>query len=145
MGLAVFLVVVTFGFWAPTWRLKFGVSVGVVALRVSDKNHATFTHFTMKILRTYIYINCSRKICLLKNLSAYCVYPPASPIFLLFCEHKHYDNAATNSNSEKATSRIMASVIGRVDTGQKKISLELDAFGLMDSTMLRSVLSWRAF
>ena len=137
--------VVNLAVWAPTFRLRIGVSVGVVALSLSNEIRVTVTHFTMEIIRTYRYIKCSRKICLLKNLSSYCGHSSTSPFYLLLCEHKRYDNAATIWNSEKATSRIMTSLRGRVDTGQKKISPELDAFGLLDYTMLRSVLLWRAF
>jgi hypothetical protein len=72
------------------------------------------------------------------------VYSPTSPFFLLLCEQKHCDNAASITNSEKSTSRITASLRGRVDMG-RKISPELDAFVLLDSTMLPSVLSWHAF
>ena len=68
-----------------------------------------------------------------------------SPFFLLLCEHKHCDNAETDSNSEKSTSRIMGSSRGMVDTEQKKISPELYAIGLLDSTMLRLVLPCREF
>jgi len=82
--------------------------------------------------------------CLLKNNFSYCVCSPTSPFFLLLSEHKHYDNAATNSNSEKYTSRIVASLRGRVDTGRKKISPELDAFVLLVSTRIRLVFFWHA-
>ena len=34
-------------------------------------------------------------------------------------EHKHCDNAATNSNSENARSRMEASMLGSVSTGDK--------------------------
>jgi hypothetical protein len=78
------------------------------------------------------------------KITAYCVYSPTSPFFLLLCEQKHCDNAATITNSEKSTSRITAIMRGRVDMG-RKISPELDAFVLLDSTMLLSVLSWHAF
>jgi len=37
-----------------------------------------------------------------------------------FCEHKHCDNAATNSNSENAGSRTVTSLRGGVDTGTKE-------------------------
>ena len=38
---------------------------------------------------------------------------------MLLSEHKHYDNAATNSNSENAISRMVASLWGSVGTGTK--------------------------
>jgi len=74
------------------------------------------TNFTMKIIRTYLYINCNKKI-LLKNISAYCGYSPTSPFFLLLSEHKLCDNAATNSKSENSGSRMVASLRGSVGTG----------------------------
>jgi hypothetical protein len=79
---------------------------------------------------------------LLKNILAYCGYSSTSPVFLLLSEHKHCDNAATNSNSENARSRIVASLRGSVGTGTKrKYSQILGAFGLLDFTMLRPVLA----
>jgi len=68
---------------------------------------------------TYLYITCN-KIFLLKNVLAYCGYSPTSPFLLLLSEHKHYDNAATNSNSENARSRMVASLPGSVCTGTKE-------------------------
>jgi len=57
------------------------------------------------------------KIYLLKYILAYCGYSPTSPFFLLPPEHKHCDNAATNSNSENARSRMVASLRESVGTG----------------------------
>ena len=48
---------------------------------------------------------------------AYCGYSLTSPVFLLLSEHKHCNNAATNSNSKNAKSRIVASLHGSVVTG----------------------------
>jgi hypothetical protein len=31
------------------------------------KKHVTATHFTMKIIRTYLYINCNKKILFVKK------------------------------------------------------------------------------
>ena len=61
-----------------------------------------------------------RKFYLLKNILAYRGYSPTSPFFLLLTEHKHCDNAATNSNSENARSRMLASLRGNVGTGTKE-------------------------
>jgi hypothetical protein len=62
-----------------------------------------------------------------------------------FCEDKHYNNAATNSNSENTRSERWQ-VCGEAWVwGQRKNSPVLGAFGLLDFTMLRSVLTWRAF
>jgi len=57
---------------------------------------------------------------LLKNILAYCGYSPTSLFFLLLSEHKHCDNAATNSNSENAKSIMVASLRGSVGTGTKE-------------------------
>jgi len=57
---------------------------------------------------------------LLKNILAYCGYSPTSPFFFLLCGHKHCDNAATNSNSENARSRMVASLQESMGTGTKK-------------------------
>jgi len=74
----------------------------------------------MKILRTYLYITCNKKFLFVNKIFAYCAYSPTSPFFLLLSEHKHCDNAATNSNSENARSRMVASLRGRVGTGTKE-------------------------
>jgi len=57
---------------------------------------------------------------LLKNILAYCGYSPTSPFFLLLSEHKHCDNAATNSKSENVRSGMVASLRGRVGTRTKE-------------------------
>jgi len=57
---------------------------------------------------------------LLKNILAYCGYSLTSPFFLLLSEHKHCDNAATNSNSENARSSMVASLQGSIGTGTKE-------------------------
>ena len=99
----------------------------------------------MKIIRTYLYITCNKKILIVKNIFAYCGYSPTSPFFMLPSTHKHCDNAATNSNSENARSRMVASLRGSMGTGTKGLSQVLGAFGLLDFTVLRPVLAWRAF
>ena len=77
------------------------------------------THFTMKIIVRI----CTQPVIitfyLLKIILAYCGYSPTSPFFLLLSEHKHCDNAATNSNSENVRSRMVASLRGSVGTGTK--------------------------
>jgi len=82
---------------------------------------------------------------LLKNILAYCGYSPTFPFFLLLSEHKHCDNAATNSNSENARSRKFASLREAWLRGQGKMSQVLGAFGPLDFTMLQPVLTWCAF
>ena len=83
------------------------------------KKHVIVTHFTMKIIRTYLYITCNKKILFVKSILAYCGYSPTSPSFLLLSEHKHCDNVATNSSSEKARSRMVASLRVSMGTGTK--------------------------
>jgi len=84
------------------------------------KKRVIATHFRMKILRTYLHVTCNKKILFVKKIIAYCGYSPTSPFFLLLSEHKHCDNATTNSNSENARSRMMASLGGSVGTGTKE-------------------------
>ena len=48
------------------------------------------------------------------------MYSPTSPFLFLLSEYKYCDNAATNSNSENARSRMVASLRGRVGTGTKE-------------------------
>jgi len=84
------------------------------------KKHVIVTHFTMKILRTYLYITCNKKILFVKKILSYCGYSQTFPLFLLLSEHKHCDNTAVNSNSEKARSRMVASLRGSVGTGTKE-------------------------
>ena len=89
------------------------------------KKRVIVTHMTMKIVRTYLYITCNKKIkfYLLKNALAYCGNSPSSPFFWLLSEHKHCKNAATNSNSEKAKSKMVASLQRSVGTGTKEDEL----------------------
>jgi len=81
---------------------------------------------------------------LLKNILAYCGYSPTSPFFFLFSVHKHCDNTATDSNSENARSRMVASLRGNMGTGTK-MSQVLGMFGLLDFTMLQPILAWCTF
>ena len=57
---------------------------------------------------------------MLKNILAYFGYSPTSPFSFLLSEHKYCDNASTNSNSENARSRMLASLRGSVGTGTKQ-------------------------
>ena len=85
-----------------------------------------------------------RKFYLLKNTLAYCGNSPISLFSLLLSEHKHCDNAATNSNSKNARSRTVESLQGSSgyeDNG----SQVLGAYGLLDFTIVQPVLAWRAF
>jgi len=61
-------------------------------------------------------------------------------------EHKHCNNAATNSNSENARSRMVERLRGSVVWVQRReMSQVLGAFGLLYFTTLRPVLAWRTF
>ena len=84
------------------------------------KKRVIVTHFTTKIICTYLYITCNKKNLFVKNILAYCGYSPTSLFFFLLSEHKHCDNAATNSNSENARSRMVASLWGSVGMGTKE-------------------------
>jgi hypothetical protein len=42
------------------------------------------------------------------------------PFYLLFSEHTHCDNMATNSNSENTRSRMVASLRGSMCMGKKE-------------------------
>jgi hypothetical protein len=77
-------------------------------------------HFTMKIILRTCTKPEIKKFYLLKNILAYCGYSPTSLFFLLLSEHKHCDNAATNSNSENTRSRMVASLRGSVGTRTKE-------------------------
>jgi len=74
----------------------------------------------MKIIHAYLYITCNKIILFVKkHLSLLWVFTDFS-ILLVASEHKHCDNAATNSNSEQARSRMVASLRGSVGTGTKE-------------------------
>jgi len=77
-------------------------------------------HFYNENHTTCLYITCNKKFYLLKIISPYCGYLPTFPFFLLLSEHKHCDNAATNSNSENARSRMVANLRGSVGTRTKE-------------------------
>jgi len=87
------------------------------------KKGVIVTHFTMKIIRTCLYITCNKIFFVKTYLLDYCDYSPTSPSFLLLSEHKHCHNAATNSNSEKARSRKVASLWGSMGKGTKEDEL----------------------
>ena len=94
---------------------------------------------------TYRYITGNKKILFVKTILAYCGYSRTCPFFFLVSEHKDCDNAATNLNSGNARSRMVASLWEAWLRGNRKMSKLLGAFGLLDFTMLRPVLAWRAF
>jgi len=84
------------------------------------KKHVIVTLFVTKIIRTYLYITCNKKILFLKKYFSHLWVFTDFSILLLLSEHKHCDNAATNSNSENARSRMVASLWGSVRTGTKE-------------------------
>ena len=98
----------------------------------------------MKIICTYLYITCNKKILFVKNTLAYCGYSPTSPFLFLLSKHKHCDNAATNLSSENARSRMVASLQGSMG---KETMEEGSSTGraLLDFTTLRPVLTWPTF
>ena len=123
--------------------------------RQNNKNHAFSSKRCISNEKTcycytfyyenHKYITCNRKFYLLKNILSYCEYSPNSPIFLLLSEHKHCDNAQlirTARTLEAEWWQVCGEAWVR---GQRKMSQVLGAFGLLDFTMLRPVLAWRAF
>jgi len=72
--------------------------------------------------RAYLYINCNRKILFVKQyFTLLWVFTDFSILFFfLLFEHKNCDNVITNSNSENARSRMVASLRGSLGTGTKK-------------------------
>ena len=55
-----------------------------------------------------------------KNILANCGYSLTSPFFLLLSEQKYCNNVATNSNSENARSRMVASSARKCGYGDKE-------------------------
>jgi len=85
------------------------------------KKHVIFTHFTKKIICTYLYITCNKKILFVKKyFSLLWVFTDFSILLFWLSEHKHCDNMATNSNSKNTRSRMVASLQGSVGTGTKE-------------------------
>ena len=84
----------------------------------STSKRVIVTHFTTKIIRTYLYITCNKTTLFVKKKNlAYCGYSPTSPFLL--SEHKHCDKAGTNSNSENARSRMFGKFGGKSGCGDK--------------------------
>jgi len=85
------------------------------------RKHVIVTHFRTKIICTYVYITCNKKILFVKKyFSLLWVLTDFSILLFLLSEHKHCKNAATNSNSESARSRMATSLRGSVSTGTKE-------------------------
>ena len=67
---------------------------------------------------TYLYITCNKNILFVKKyLSLLWVFTDFSILLAAFWRHEQCDNAVTNSNSENARSRMVASLRGSVGTG----------------------------
>jgi len=64
---------------------------------------------------------------------------------LLLSEHKHCDNAATNSNSEIARSRTVGSLRGSVGMGTKEDELSTGRVWAAGFHHVTALLAWRAF
>ena len=96
--------------------------------------HYIVTHFTMNII--YLYLTCNNILFVKKYLSLLWVFTNFS---ILIAFWTHCDNAATNSNSENAKSRMVASLQGSVGTGTKE---DESSVGLLDFTTLRPILAW---
>ena len=85
------------------------------------KKHVIVTHFTTKIVRMYLYITYNKKILYVKKyLSLLWVFTDFSILPVAFWTQTHCNNMATNSNSENARSRMMASLRESVGTGKKE-------------------------
>ena len=78
--------------------------------------------------KSYMYITFNKIILFVKNILAYCEYSPTSPFFLLCYEHKHCNNATTNSNSHNARSRMLTSFRGSVRMGTKEDESSTERF-----------------
>jgi len=87
----------------------------------TTKKRVTVTHFIIKIIRKYRYIKCYKKTLFVKKyFSLLWVFTDFFFLLFFISEHKHCDNAATNSNSENARRGMVASLPGSVDTGTKE-------------------------
>jgi hypothetical protein len=87
---------------------------------ISKEKGVIMTHFTMKIIRTYLYKPCNKKILFVKKyLSLLWVLNDFSFLLVAFWTHTHCDNAATNSNSENAISKMVGKFAGKRGYGDK--------------------------
>jgi hypothetical protein len=110
------------------------------------KKRVIVTHFTKKIIRTYLYITCNKKILFVKKyFSLLWVFTDFS--ILLFCFLNI--NTAIMRQLIRTARTVEAEwwqVCGEAWVrGQRKMRQVLGAFVLLDFTMLRPVLSWRTF
>jgi len=108
------------------------------------KKRVIVTHFTMKIIRTYLYITYNKKI-LLKNILAYWWY---SRLLHSSCYFLNTNNAIRRKiiRTARTLEAEWWQVCGEAWIGgHRKMSQVLEAFGLLDFTILRPILAWRAF
>jgi hypothetical protein len=111
-----------------------------------NKKRVIFPHFTTKIIRTYLYMTCNKKIlCVKKYFSILLIFTDFS--ILLFC-FLNINTAITWQLIR--TARTLEAEWWQVwgehwVWGQRKINQVLGAFGLLVFTILQPVLVWRVF
>jgi len=109
------------------------------------KKRVTVTHFTMKIIHTYLYITCNKKILFVKK---------SQPIVGI---HRLRHSSCGFLNTNTVITRQLVGTARTLEAewwqvcgeawvrGQRKMTQALGAFGLLYFTILRPVLVWRAF
>jgi hypothetical protein len=112
----------------------------------ATKKRIIVTYFTMKIIHTYLYITCNKKIIFAKKIS----YPGVGIHRLLHSSYCFLNTNTVLTRQLIRTARTLEAEWWQVCGGtwvreQRKMSQVLSAFGLLDFTMLRPVLAWRAF
>ena len=112
---------------------------------ISNKKRVIITHFTLKIICAHLYIACTKIILFVKKyLSLLWVFTDFSLLLVAFWTLTLWKRVINR------TARTLEAECWQVCgeawvRGQKKMSQVLGAFGLLDFTMLRPVLAWRAF
>ena len=112
----------------------------------SNEKHVIVIHFTMKIIRTCLYIICNTTILFVKKyFSLLWVF---SYFFILHFCFLNTNTAITRQliRTARTLEAEWWQVCGEAWVrGQKKTSQVLGAFGMLYFTVLRPVLAWRAF
>jgi hypothetical protein len=110
------------------------------------KKSVIVTHFTTKIIRTYLYLTCNKKILFVKKyLCLLWVFTDFSTLLFALWT---YNTAITRQLIRTARTleaewwQVCGEAWLRV---QRKMSHVLGAFGLLGFTTLRPVLAWRVF
>ena len=112
---------------------------------ISNGKRISVRHFTTKIIRKYLYVTCNKKILFVKKSL------PIEGIHRLLHSSCCFLNTNTAITLQLIrTARTLEAewwqVCGEAWVqGQRKISQVLGAFGLLDFTMLRPIVAWRAF